>query len=303
MTKNTVEETVAKCYSTWDKTYYDEYYGNKAAYPPINRDIVKKLLKDSGVKNVLDAGCGPASMLRDLADLGIDLYGFDLTPEMISEAQRIFRELGLNNSKLWEGSVTDSESFHMPYVRRFPFDSAICIGVLPHIPAEHDITVIKNLHDAVKQGGLVILEARNQFFSLFTLNRYSWEFFMGDLIRIDELKKNVDKSTAKKIWNIILQIQNQFRVDLPPIRKGKEDEPGYDEVLSRTHNPLILKEQFEKAGFKNVQLLFYHYHCLPPMVASDLPEFFLKESIAMEDPYDWRGMFMASAFLLVGVKE
>jgi hypothetical protein len=31
-----------------------------------------------------------------------------------------------------------------------------------------------------------------------------------------------------------------------------------------------------------------------------MPEIFLRESLAMEQPEDWRGYFMASAFLLCG---
>jgi hypothetical protein len=36
------------------------------------------------------------------------------------------------------------------------------------------------------------------------------------------------------------------------------------------------------------------------MFESDMPEFFRAQSLAMEDPEDWRGHFMASAFLVVG---
>jgi hypothetical protein len=39
------------------------------------------------------------------------------------------------------------------------------------------------------------------------------------------------------------------------------------------------------------------------MLATLFPDFFLRESVAMEDPEDWRGYFMASAFLLVGTKK
>jgi len=72
-------------------------------------------------------------------------------------------------------------------------------------------------------------------------------------------------------------------------------------VLSRTHNPLVLKEQFEAAGFRDVHLYFYHFHALPPLYGEQAAEFFRAESLTMEqDPEDWRGYFMASAFLLAG---
>ena len=96
------------------------------------------------------------------------------------------------------------------------------------------------------------------------------------------------------------QLENMFRTDLPPIRKGKADEPGYDEVLSRSHNPLLLRQQFEALGFRDARLMFYHFHCLPPMLASHAPHLFRAASLAMEsNPADWRGLFMASAFFVV----
>jgi hypothetical protein len=95
----------------------------------------------------------------------------------------------------------------------------------------------------------------------------------------------------------------RFRMDVPPIRKGKSGEPGYDEVLSRTHNPLVLREQFAAAGFSNVRVLFYHYHCMPPMFEARMPEIFRKLSMEMENPNDWRGYFMASAFIVTGQRS
>ena len=259
----TAEKAVGACYSTWSQTYYDEYYGAQASYPPVHRDLLKRLLAEANARTVLDAGCGPASFLRDLAETGAGRYGFDLTPEMVAEARRI--------------------------------------GVFPHIPRDADVTVMQHLCSAVKPGGLVVIEARNQLFSLFTLNRISCEFFLNDLIPVESLRRESGDAAAG-LERAVEEIRQHFRMDLPPVRTGKAGEPGYDEVLSRSHNPLVLREQFAAAGFTNVRLLFYHYHCLPPMTASHAPELFRKQSVAMETPEDWRGYFMASAFLLAGTR-
>jgi SAM-dependent methyltransferase len=262
-----------------------------------------KLLREAKVKNILDAGCGPASFLRDLTNEKLDLFGFDLTPEMVVEARRVLAEHGVPENHIWEGSVLSSESFRSPEQKAKLFDAAVCVGVLPHIPQQADTEVIANLHGSVKKNGLVILEARNQFFALFTLNRYSYQFFADELIRVDDARKKAGENLSQ-LDNALSKMQSQFRMDMPPIRKGKVDEPGYDEVLSRTHNPLVLKEQFEDAGFRDVQLYFYHYHALPPLYGTQMQEFFRTESVAMEnDPQDWRGYFMASAFLLTGRRK
>lgn len=285
-------DAVRSCYATWSDTYYDKYYGAGAGYPPVHRDLVRRLLVEAGSRSVLDAGCGPASMLRELAGGSMDVYGFDLTPEMVAEAQRVLASLGIPGDRAWAGSVLDPASFTAPDGRRV-FDAAICIGVLPHIEAASEGAMLENLRAAVRPGGLVVLEARNQLFSLFTLNRYTHEFFLQELIG----------ARAKQSSEALAALRAMFRTDLPPRRRGTADEPGYDEVLARGHNPLLLPRQLERAGFRDVRVLFYHYHCLPPMLAELVPDLFAAESLAMEDPGDWRGHFMASAFLVAGIRE
>jgi len=294
-----IEASIQSCYSTWGTSYFDEYYTEKAPYPPVHRDLIVNIIcqNTQPITTLLDVGCGPASMLRAFAGKSIDLYGFDLTPEMVAEGDRVMVELGLPRGRIWQGSVLDPQAFvypDRPEVNQF--DAAICIGVLPHIPPETDATVFQNLYGAVKSGGMAIVEARNQLFSLFTLNRYSYDFFAESLIQVDQLP------SIQPLDQALDTLKKQFRMDLPPIREGKADEPGYDQVLSRTHNPLTLKEQFAAVGFTDVQVLFYHFHCLPPMLEREMPEFFRQQSLAMENPTDWRGYFMASAFLLVGQK-
>src|SRR5438445_5105523 len=108
------EAAVKACYSTWADNYHSDYYTEKAPYPPVHEALVRKLIVDAGSRSLLDAGCGPASMLRGLADLGIELYGFDLTPEMVGEARRVMAPLGVPEQHIWEGSVTDPAAFRVP---------------------------------------------------------------------------------------------------------------------------------------------------------------------------------------------
>jgi len=303
MSRDAIEAAVKSCYSTWGETYFDEYYGPAAPYPPVHRDLLRMLILESGAATVLDAGCGPASFLRGLTGDGLDLYGFDLTPEMVVEARRVLGESGVPESHVWEGSVLAPEDFAPP-AADLPrsFDAAVCVGVLPHIPAESDAGVIASLRDAVKPGGLVLVEARNQLFSLFTMNRYSHQFFMQDLVPGAELRENAGEERPA-LEAALTDLEGKFRMDLPPVRKGKATEPGYDEVLSRTHNPLELREQVAAAGFTNVRVLFYHFHCLPPMYEGGMRQLYRRQSLAMENPEDWRGYFMASAFVIAATRS
>jgi SAM-dependent methyltransferase len=302
-TRKRIEAAVQHCYSTWGTTYYKDYYQSGAPYPPVHVELLRGLVLESGARTVLDAGCGPASFLRHLTGDGLELFGFDLTAEMVEEARRVFGEKGLEPGRVWQGSVLDAEAYRAPAGSTYPqqYDAAVCVGVMPHVAAEHDAVVFANMRQALRPGGLAVIEARNQLFSLFTLNRPSYEFISNDLIRAEERRASAG-AERPALDAALEKMQAQFRMDLPPIRRGKAGEPGYDEVVSRTHNPLAMRPQFEAAGFRDVRVLFYHYHVVPPMFAAQLPEYFIRESVAMEDPADWRGHFMASAFVLAGRK-
>ena len=282
-----VEAQVRACYSTWAKTYFDEYYSGAGAYPPMHVDIVRDLLKSTGARTLLDAGCGPASMLRRFTDLGLEMYGFDLTPEMVDEARRVMAG-SVPSERIWQGSVAEIADYRRP---PRGYDAAICFGVFPHVPEHLDAVAIANLHDALAPGGFAAIEARNQLFALFTLNRYTRELFQ-QLIGVDELPTD----DRREIAPALEALEKQLRMDLPPMRAG------YDEVLSRTHNPLVMREQMERTGFRDVRLHFYHYHALPPMLERHAPEWFRRRSLQLENPSDWRGHFMASAFIVTGVR-
>ncbi len=295
------EEVVKRCYSTWGPGYYDEYYGSKAAYPPVHREILKALLSPADVVRILDAGCGPASFLREMHGQGKQLYGFDLTPEMVAEGQRVMAGLGEPAGRVWQGSVLDAAAYRAPDGSG-AFDAAICFGVLPHLTADAEAATLRHLRDAVVPGGLVAVQARNQLFALFSLNRYSHEFFRDELIRPDALAPLAGPDGAAGLDAALQQLAGMFRLDLPPVRQGKAGEPGYDEVLSRTHNPFLLRRALEELGFAGVRVLFHHFHALPPMLNGHVPELVRRASLAMEDPTDWRGYFMASSFVVVGTR-
>jgi SAM-dependent methyltransferase len=294
-----VEAAVRGCYSTWGETYYDEYYGPDAPYPPVHLDLVKSLVERVRARRILDAGCGPASMMRHLVQPGADLHGFDLTPEMVREARVVLGAQGLAEDRVWQGSVLDPAAFSARTDGRADFDCVLSCGVLPHIPAAHDRTVIDNMKAGLRAGGYALVEARNELFSLFTMNRYSHAFFLERLIGAQTLRAQAGAESAE-LERALGEIERMFRTDVPPLRKGKASEPGYDEVLSRTHNPLLLREQFQEAGFVDVQLFFYHFHSLPPLAGALVPRLFRRSSLEMErDPEDWRGLFMASAFFVL----
>ena len=110
--KNKEYKKVRECYSTWSKSYYDEYYKSLNNYPPIHIEIVKKILKKNNIKDVLDVGCGPASMIREIISKKISCFGFDLTEEMVLEGKKIFKKLNLDTNNIWIGSAINKKDYY-----------------------------------------------------------------------------------------------------------------------------------------------------------------------------------------------
>ena len=302
MKRHDIEQRIAECYSTWGTSYYEEYYGAAAKYPPVHLDLVRQVVEKHKPLALLDAGCGPASMLRGLNEVVPERFGFDLTPEMIAEAKMVFRDQEDDARRIWKGSVLQARSFVSARSKLFfPYPMILCIGVLPHISEADDVRVFKNLYKSLEPGGVAVVEARNQLFSLFTLNRYTHEFLCDQLIKVASSSKRSPR-LAKAMNRVKKEMRGALRMDLPPIRKGARGEPGYDEVLSRLHNPLVVAEQLRAIGFSEVDFLFYHYHCVPPQFHDLLGDDFMEESLSMEQGKDWRGYFMASAFLAIATR-
>ena len=41
-----VEKRVQDCYSTWGESYYDEYYGEGAPYPPVHAKLLREMVPE-----------------------------------------------------------------------------------------------------------------------------------------------------------------------------------------------------------------------------------------------------------------
>lgn len=291
-------DAIKACYDSWAVTYHRDYLGANANYPPVHVDLARRLLRAHGCRVLLDAGCGSASMSRELASDIPAIFGFDLSEGMIREARRIAPEYGLVADRFWVGDVRDATAYRPPKSSaRVSFDGALCVGVLPHIGEPEESGVLANVAAAIEPGGLALFQARNELFSLFTFNRYSRDFFFERLIP-PEIRSRDDQS----VRDVLNRLDGLFRVDLPALRTGEDGVPGYDEIRSRLHNPFLLCKAVEAAGFREVRPYFYNFCSLPPMFADRVPDMFRETSLALENPDDWRGYVMASAFFVSGVR-
>ena len=128
----------------------------------------------------------------------------------------------------------------------------------------------------------------------YTLNKYSYEFFLKNFINEKLLSKKLLKD-VKSFYEKKLDIKNQ---------SNSSNKINFTEILAKFHNPLTLgKEMFGPSGFLIKDIHFYHFHVLPPIFEKQNPKLFRKLSLKSEKPNDWRGYFMASAFVVEAIKK
>jgi 2-polyprenyl-3-methyl-5-hydroxy-6-metoxy-1,4-benzoquinol methylase len=283
-------------------SHYREQYQREKLYDtsqdyPANYFRLQVLLNSfiaKGIKRVIEVGVGEGTPLVTLGKAGIDVWGFDISKEMVEKSKRTMQENGMNSDHIFWGDVQDPTTY-VQILRDGLFDGLMAMGVMPHI--ENDDLVIKNMSTMIRPGGSMFIEFRNKLFSLFTFNRHTVDFILNDLLR--GVSPEVKALVAK-------DLETRLRIDMPPCRNAiaGSDAPGYDAILSKFHNPFEMVELFRRHDFEEIRLRWYHYHPAMPYLEQQLPELFRKEAIRLEhEPSNWRGYFLCSAFVVEAVKK
>lgn len=237
--------------------------------------------------------------MRRIHDLGVEVWGFDFASEMVEKAKENLRSVKLER-RVWQGDVTDPAAFH-PRGVSCPGAWEVCVatGVFPHLTDER--AALRNMAAALRPGGRVLIEFRNDLFSLFSLNRYSYQFFCERLVQFQDLKRRHPEYQGQ-LEEIESELAGFFRTDQPPLRPGSEGAPSFDEVLAQFHHQEEIGPLFTECGFEVVGQYFYHFHAVPPLFEKKHPELFRTLSLEMEGQApNPRDRWMASAYVVEAI--
>jgi 2-polyprenyl-3-methyl-5-hydroxy-6-metoxy-1,4-benzoquinol methylase len=292
-----VDEYYDAAATRYHEQYEREFLFDISRKYPANYFRLQLLLNSfasKGIRRVIEVGVGEGTPLATLASAGIEVWGFDISREMVKRSRKKMKECNLPVDRIFWGDIQDPTTY-MHALKEGAFDGLMAMGVMPHI--ENDDMVLDNMTALIKPGGTVFIEFRNALFSLFTFNRYTVEFIVDELLR--DVNKRIKDEVAKELGS-------RLRMDMPPRREKKKDSdsPGYDEILAKFHNPFEVFELFNKHRFEKVKLLWYHYHPAMPYLEEGMKELFREQAIKLEhESSGWRGMFLCSAFVVEAVKQ
>jgi len=245
---------------------------------------------DNNVRRVIEVGVGEGTPLATLARAGMEVAGFDISESMVELSKKSMTAIGQDPDRIIWGDIEDPNSYS-PLLRDGQYDALMAMGVMPHV--RNDEQSLINMRTMLRPGGLAFIEFRNKLFSMFTFNRYTYEFIMDDLLG------DVPAGVRDTVGSFLTE---RLDMDRPPVRDTLPNDPtkiGYDAILSKFHNPFLVQEQFAQLGFEDIELLWYHYHPAMPQLAERNPAAFRDAALALEhEPSGWRGLFLCSAFVI-----
>lgn len=122
---------------------YDQTSDGKFVFP-MYESLLRELSQYSNGK-LLDVGCGNGNVLAALEDTKIELYGIDLSENMINEAKN---RLGSNVDLC----IGDAEK--LPYQDDY-FDVVVCNASFHHYPNPE--VVLKDMHRVLKKGAKLLI--------------------------------------------------------------------------------------------------------------------------------------------------
>jgi 2-polyprenyl-3-methyl-5-hydroxy-6-metoxy-1,4-benzoquinol methylase len=294
------DNPVEAYYDATTEHYRQQYerenlYNLKAPYPSnyFRLQMLVNSFTSKGIKRVVEVGVGEGTPLVNLGKIGFDIWGFDISHEMVKSAKQRMKENGFDPDHIAWADIQDSLTYaHV--LKNGQFDGLMAMGVMPHV--ENDDLTLTNMSTLIRPGGSVFIEFRNKLLSLFSFNRYTADFILNDLL------EGVDDKVKEKVRK---DLESRLQMDMPPVRKNLKDSqvPGFDAILSKFHNPFEVVEMFERHNFKDIHLLWYHYHPAMPYLEKEMPELFRKEAVRLEhETSNWRGYFLCSAFVIEATK-
>ena len=286
----TSKQNCINSYERKVQRYIDTYEKDYQGYPANQKrlDIMCDLIRRHEPRRVLYIGCGACvPMIRLMRESGCEIVGIDFSPKMVQRGKEVLKEHGMDTDLVQEGDIEDVKCLPSG-----PFDFAIAAGVFTHLA--DDRRAFMNLYDKLKPGGTLAVEFRNELFSCFSFNRFSYDFFMNVLLEHIDFPVELKHVTEIFFKNVTgISEGDMIAPKSTHVNKG---------VFNKFHNPLSIGESLGKYGFNLKNNYFYHYHVLPPALEKQNSNLFNQLSLSLENPTDWRGHLMASAFISEATK-
>ena len=238
---------------------------------------VLKTFPESAQLSIMEIGVGHGGAIPLFAGNGYAFAGIDRDADCVESSKRELRAAGQDSNRIVQADLEDANSLST-ITGGGTYDVLIAMGVFPHVRSLRQSMV--NAMSLVRPGGHVFLEFRNALFSLVTFNRYTREFLCNELLKDTSLpvRKAVESELEKRL-----------NLQLP---QGEIHPEAF-------HVPFEIVDIARDLGLDQPRVIPFHFHAGMPAIESEVAQAYRLDSVALEDDSSgWKGLFLASAFLL-----
>lgn len=295
-TNTKTSEEVLKYYSrNWEKIancYAIDASGLPEDPAWYRRRLYQEFLERTCPISVLDIGCGGGWTVLDAVERGVDARGIEPVVELKEFGCDLLRQRGHDASRITQGDLASIASL--------PDESEDCIAllsVLPHVPRDRWDEVHVDIARSLKPGGRLIAAYRNELFDLFTFNSITMEFYDRSLWNNEACTPLRNNETLVQLKRLI----TNPNLPGPYFTAAKDKSFGYlDRIKS---NPMMMQSYLSKFGLKVDRTRFFHFHCVPPLLAEKIEGYrSINHELELSMSDDWRAHFMAAIFMVEVVK-
>jgi SAM-dependent methyltransferase len=114
------DETTRSIRESYDRLAeeYTRRIADELQHKPLDRELLDRFAKQTkGRGDVCDMGCGPGHVARYLRDAGASVFGLDLSPGMLEQAQKLnpdipFREGNMLSLDIPDGTLAGVAAFY-----------------------------------------------------------------------------------------------------------------------------------------------------------------------------------------------
>jgi len=140
---------------TWDELLQREEFRQREPTWAVIR--FAKLLKERGLRRVLDLGCGAGRHLVFLAKEGFEVFGLDSSPVALELSRERLAEEGLTARV----ELVQADMTRIPYPDGF-FDGVIAIAAIYHGTLDQIRQAVREIHRVLKPGGWALIEFKSK---------------------------------------------------------------------------------------------------------------------------------------------
>ena len=225
---------------------YDYFvnWDDRLAYElPFLEQQLRALGKDPSQIRVMDAACGTGHHAIALANIGFQMFGSDLYPEMVSMADANAKAAGEKVTFRTAGFGSINETFKQPG----EFDAVLCLGnSLPHVASEQDLKkALQDFKELLRPGGMLLLQMRN------------FDLVMGEKKRWME-PQTVKEGTTEWLFIRFYDFEADGKIQFNILSLHRKPNAPWHTQLTSTHLlPIFsekLKAELTTLGFRDIRL-------------------------------------------------